>query len=61
MTVLTIGDLLVSRVNGVDLSELESTTVWKNGHQEISGDKILSTLLTNVAIVNGIVLLLRIF
>lgn len=50
---MTISDLLVSIVNGVDLEKLESTTVWKNGYQEIAGDKILPSLLVNVAIING--------
>lgn len=51
--ILTTGDLLASIVNGVDLEELETTTVWKNGYQEIAGDKILPSLLVNVAVVNG--------
>lgn len=40
-------------MNDVDLEELETTTVWKNGYQEIAGDKILPLLLVNVVIVNG--------
>lgn len=50
---LTIDNLIASIVNDVDLEELETTTVWKNGYQEIAGDKILPSLLVNVAIVNG--------
>lgn len=48
-----MSDLSASIVNGVDLKELESTTVWKHGYQEIAGDKILPSLLVNVVIING--------
>lgn len=53
IAVLSGGDIFAAKVNGVDIEDLELTTVWKNGHQEISGEKVFQSLSMDAAVVNG--------